>query len=87
MIFRNIQVNEDSKLDFKRTFFFYLVIFFVILVIVMAMVFAVCACRHSRKPIYVQPTNVPVQYRLLSHDEGSTNNLIVSDTESEEEKI
>lgn len=66
---------------------FYLVIIFIILVIVIAIIFIICAFRHSRKLIYVQPTNVPVQYRLLSNDEGSTNNLIVSESENEEEKI
>jgi hypothetical protein len=53
----------------------------------MAIIYSVCACRHSGKLIYVPSVDKPVQYRLLSNDEGSTNNLIVSETEDEEEKI
>jgi hypothetical protein len=75
-------------IDFPQNDFSnYLVIIIITLVIVIAFVFGICACRHSRKLIYVQPTHVPVQYRLLSNDEGSTNNLIVSESDEEEEKI
>ena len=51
------------------------------------MIYMICACRHSRDLIYRQTSNVPVQYRLLSHDEGSTNNLIVSENEGDEEEV
>jgi hypothetical protein len=53
----------------------------------MATIFTVCACRHSRQLIYVPPHNEPVQYQLISNDEGSTNNLIVSESDEEEGKI
>jgi hypothetical protein len=52
----------------------------------MAIIFTVCACRHSRELIYVSTNNEPVQYRLLGMDEGSTNNFVISESE-EEEKV
>ncbi|CAF4601607.1 unnamed protein product [Rotaria sp. Silwood1] len=63
----------------------FLMMIFIILVMVMAFIYTMCACRHSRKLIYVEPKNVPPQYRLLSNNEGSTNNLIVSESEDEQE--
>ncbi len=53
----------------------------------MAIIYTICACRHSRQLIYVPPIDEPVQYQLISNDEGSTNNLIVSESDEEEEKI
>ena len=58
-----------------------------IVLIVLAIIFSICACRHSRKLVYVPPVNEPVQYRLLNNDEDSTNNLVVSESEEEEERI
>jgi hypothetical protein len=55
----------------------------VILVILMGMIYIINACRHSRQLIYVQQ---PVRYRLLSNNnEDSTNNLVASDSENDEE--
>jgi len=67
----------------------FIVLIYIIPIVIMAIIFTVCACRHSKKLIYQPPKDVPVQYRLLSNDEGSTNNLIVSESEEEdvEEKI
>ncbi len=54
----------------------------IILVILIGMIYIINACRHSRHLIYVQQ---PVRYRLLSNNEGSTNNLVASDSENDEE--
>jgi hypothetical protein len=55
----------------------------VILVILIGMIYIINACRHCRQLIYVQQ---PVRYRLLSNNnEGSTNNLVASDSENDEE--
>ncbi len=49
----------------------------------MGMIYIINACRHCRQLIYVQQ---PVRYRLLSNNnEGSTNNLVASDSENDEE--
>ncbi|CAF2046430.1 unnamed protein product [Rotaria magnacalcarata] len=63
----------------------FLVIFLLISVIVMAIVYAICACRHSRKFIYAESNIEPQQYFLLNNDVGSTNNLVVSESEDEQE--
>jgi hypothetical protein len=62
---------------------FYLVIFCVILVVLTAILFVIMACRHSRQLVYVQANNVPIHYHLLSTNEGSTNNLVGSESEDE----
>ncbi|CAF1092106.1 unnamed protein product [Rotaria sordida] len=61
------------------------IIIFIILVIVTAFIYTICACRHCRKLIYVETRIVPDQYRLLSNSDGSKNNLIVSESEDEQE--
>ncbi|CAF1069697.1 unnamed protein product [Adineta steineri] len=57
----------------------------IIIVILISIVYTAVACRYSQRSIYVQPHYAPVRYRLLSHTEGSTNNLVASDSENEEE--
>ena len=51
----------------------------------MALIYIIVACRHSRQLIFVQQQYVPVRYRLLSNNDWSTNNLVASESESEEE--
>jgi hypothetical protein len=57
----------------------------VILVILTGIIYTIVACRYSRQLIYVEAHYAPVRYRLLSNNEGSTNNLVVSESENEEE--
>ena len=67
--------------------FLILVLICLIIITIFSIIFTACACRHSRKLIYVPPVNEPVQYRLLNNDEDSTNNLVASDSEDEEAKV
>jgi hypothetical protein len=54
----------------------------VIFVILIGMIYIIVACRHSRQLIYIAK---PIRYRLLSNNESSRNNLLVSETETEDE--
>jgi hypothetical protein len=56
----------------------------VILVILTAIVYTIVACRYSRQLIFVERHYAPVRYRLLSVNEGSTNNFVGSESENED---
>jgi hypothetical protein len=49
----------------------------------MAIIFTVCACRHSQQLIYVPQENEYIQYQLLGMDEASTINFVGSESEEE----
>jgi len=54
----------------------------VISVILIGIIYTIFACRYSRQLIYIEQ---PIRYRLLSNNEGSTNNLVISESENEDE--
>ncbi len=54
----------------------------IILVILIGIIYIIIACRHCQDLIFVEQ---PIRYRLLSNNEGSTNNLVASESENEEE--
>ncbi len=62
---------------------YFLAVGCLILVILISIIYIITACRHSRQLIYVEPQYPPVRYRLLSNNEGSTNNLVASETDEE----
>lgn len=55
-----------------------------ILVIFMGLIFTIVACRYSKQLVYVQSQYEPIRYRLLSVTEGSTNNFVASDSDSDD---
>lgn len=62
-------------------------IVFVTLVILTALIYTICAYRHSRKLIYVESNIEPGQYHLLNSNEGSTNNLVISESEEDQVQV
>ncbi|CAF3586320.1 unnamed protein product [Adineta steineri] len=65
----------------------YLVIVCIISVTIIALIFTICAYRHSRQLVYVQSNQVPVEYHLLSNNEEAGSNFLVTDSEDEEINI
>jgi len=65
----------------------YLVIGCIILVIIVAVIYIICACYHCRQLTYVQSNNVSVEYQLLSNNQGTGDDFVISDSENEEERV
>ena len=73
-----------TKITVKLRNWGYVEIVCLILVILMGLVFTIVACRYSKQLVYVQSQYEPIRYRLLSVTEGSTNNLMVSDSDTDD---
>lgn len=54
--------------------------------ILLAIVFSICACRHSNESIYISPDDGRVQYRLLHMNDQLNITLVGSGSEEEEEE-
>jgi len=65
----------------------YLVIGCIILAIIVAIIYIICALYHCRQLTYVQSNNVPVEYHLLSNNQGTEDDFVISDSEDEEDRV
>jgi hypothetical protein len=62
----------------------FLVLTCLLLVIALAMIYTITACRLSRTLHVNERDNDSIHYRLLTHQEGSINNLIGSESDDEQ---